>query len=56
MKKDKVTINLEDWKAMHTIRCKMELYFKYKSDSREVIAALAPSFLKDVQKLLKEIE
>jgi hypothetical protein len=56
MKKDKVTINLEEWKVMYAIQCKMELYFKYKSDCREVIAALAPSFLKDVQKLLKEIE
>jgi len=56
MKRDKVTINTEEWRALYTIQCKMELYFKYKSDSREVIAALAPSFLEDVQKLLKEIE
>ena len=56
MKKDKVTINLEEWKTMYAIQCKMELYFSYKSDSRKVLAALAPSFLEDVKKLLKEIE
>jgi len=56
MKKDKITINLEEWKAMYAIQCKMELYFSYKNDSRKAIAALAPFFLEDVQKLLKEIE
>ena len=56
MKKDKVTINREEWRALYTIQCKMELYFRYKNDSRKVLAALAPSFLEDVQKLLKEIE
>ena len=49
-----ITINLEEWKVMYTIQCKMEQYFSYKNDNRKVIAEMAPLFLDDVEKTLEE--
>ena len=54
MKADTITINREEWKRMYAIQVYMEHYFSYKNDSREVIAEMAPSFLKDVEKLLTD--
>ena len=52
MTKETITINKDEWVKMYTIQCYMEQYISYKNDNREVIAELAPEFLKDVEKLL----
>ena len=52
MKKDKITINREEWKQLFTLKLHMEQYFSYKNDNRKVIADMAPLFLEDVEKLL----
>tara|TARA_B110000902_G_C13847045_1_gene413717 strand:+ start:345 stop:515 length:171 start_codon:yes stop_codon:yes gene_type:complete len=54
MKADTITINREEWKQLFTLKLHMEQYFSYKNDSREVIAEMAPLFLKDVEKLLTD--
>jgi len=49
-----VKLPLEEFQKLYAIKLRLETYFNYMKDERSVLKNIAPTFLEDAKKLIKQ--
>ena len=52
--KEIVRLPLDEFQKLYAIKLRLESYFSYMEDERSVLKNIAPTFLEDAKKLIKQ--
>jgi hypothetical protein len=52
--KDKINLPVDEYQKLYAIKIRLETYFSYMEDDRGVLKHIAPTFIEDAKKYIKE--